>query len=373
MARKKPSTSKRVKAALSHRSRSRRLSAARSATKLGVTLYSYGGDLHQGFMSLEDCIADVADMGGVGIEILGESHVPDYPNPSARWVKQWFGWMEKYHTKPSAYDLFVDTMFYKKRLLTVDEAVEYLLLDFKLAHRLGFKVLRQQWAPYPADNPADQMWAPYVKSTPAMEVIEKALPYAERYDLKMAVELHSPTQLQSPWMDSCLEFIAKTKTKHFGFTPDMSIFTRRPPRHREAQLFRAGARPEIISYIRKAYQNHLGPEKTVAEVTRMKGNAQELRWASIAGVYHFSDNDPKDLLPLLPYSYHIHGKLWEMTDDLREYSIAYEEVVPVLKEGGFQGYISSEYEGSRVPGDASEQIRRHQLMLRRLLGVRNGR
>ncbi len=339
-----------------------------SGIKLGATLYSYGGDLHQGYMSLEDCIADVADMGGEGIEILGESHVPDYPNPPNRWVERWFGWMEKYHTKPSAYDLFVDTMFYKNRLLTVDEAVERMVRDFKLANRLGFKILRQQVPPYPADNPADQKWAPYVKSTPAMQVIEKALPHAEKYDVKMAVELHSPTQLQSPWMDSCLEFITRTKTQHFGFTPDMSVFTRRPPRNREADLRRAGARQNILDYVRTAYENNLGPEKTVAEVKSRGGNAEEVRWASMAGVYHFSNNNPKDLLPLLPYSYHIHGKFWEMTEDMQEYSIPYEQIVPVLVEGGYHGYLSSEYEGSRLAGDASEQIRRQYVMLRRLLG-----
>src|SRR3972149_6640941 len=75
--------------------------------KLGVTLYSYTGDFGAGTMSLEDCIADVADLGGEGIEILGETHVPDFPNPSDRWIEQWRGWMEKYKIRPSCYDSFI--------------------------------------------------------------------------------------------------------------------------------------------------------------------------------------------------------------------------------------------------------------------------
>jgi len=110
-------------------------------------------------------------------------------------------------------------MFYKNRMLTPDEAVERLVQDFQLANRLGFKVLRQQWPPYPPDNPADASLAPYVASKRAMQVIEKALPFAEKYGVRMAVELHSPTHLKSEWMDSCLDLIARTRTKHFGSAP----------------------------------------------------------------------------------------------------------------------------------------------------------
>lgn len=342
--------------------------AAKSKIKLGVTVYSYGFDLRAHTMTLEDCIADIADMGGDGVEILGESNVPDYPNPSEKWVQQWFGWMEKYKTKPTAYDLFVDTMFYRNKLLTPDEAVERMVIDFKLASRLGFKILRQQVPPYKADNPADQIYAPYVKSTPQMHVFEKALPYAEKYDVKMAVELHSPTQFKSAWIDSCLELISKTKTKHFGFMPDMSSFVTRPPHARLVELIRQGARENILQYITEAYQKNLGPEKTTAEVQKMGGNEAEMRWASIAGIYHFSNNDPKDLARLVPYTFHVHAKFYEMTDDLKEYSIPYEKVIPVLVQGGFDGYLSSEYEGDREQFQTSTQIRLQHAMFRKLLG-----
>jgi hydroxypyruvate isomerase len=62
-----------------------------------------------------------------------------------------------------------------------------------------------------------------------------------------------------------------------------------------------------------------------------------------------------------------------MLPDNTEYSIPYHEVIPVLVEGGYQGYISSEYEGNRwlhdaLPVDSTEQVRCHQLMLKQLLG-----
>ncbi len=343
--------------------------AGSSKMKLGITAYSYTYDLRARAMTLEDVVADVADMGGEGVEILGEAHVPGYPNPPQKWVEQWFAWMEKYHTKPSAYDTFVDTMFYKDRLLTVDEAVERLVTDFKLANRLGFKVLRQQWPPYKADNPADQIWAPYCKSAMAMQVMQKALPFAEKYDVKMAVELHSPTQLKSEWIDDFLEVLNRTKTKHFGFCPDMSIFVERAPKSHLTELRREGARDNILDYINRAYEENLGAEKTVAEVVKMGGNEAEQKWGSMAGIYHFSKNDPKDMARLAPYIYHVHAKFYEMMDDLHEYSIPYETVIPVLAAGGYSGYLSSEYEGAREDFQTSAQIRLQQVMLKRLLAA----
>jgi hypothetical protein len=103
------------------------------------------------------------------------------------------------------------------------------------------------------------------------------------------------------------------------------------------------------------------------EVKKMGGNHLDLQWASIAGVYHFSWNPPKDLLPIMTYIYHIHGKFWEMTEELHEYSIPYEEVVPVLLQEGCEAYFSSEFEGPRTLFRASSQLRRHHAMLRQLL------
>jgi sugar phosphate isomerase/epimerase len=337
--------------------------------KLGVSVYSWGQQLRTGQMTLEDAIAEISDMGAEGVEVLGEAHIPNYPNPPASFIKNWFAWMEKYNTKPAAYDTFVDTMFYRNRSLTPDEAAARLAVDFKLANQLGIKALRQQWPPYPADNKEDEINAPYVKSKLAMETIMKALPAAEKYDVRMGIELHSPTQLKSAFIDAILEQIHKTGTKHFGFCPDFSAFTRKPRRNAKDGLLRQGARENIVDYIFQAYSERVGPEKTVAEVKKMGGNQVEINYAGIAGVYHLSNNDPKDLLPLVPYCYHVHGKFWEMTDALTEYSIPYEEILPVLVQGGYNGYVDSELEGGSPGASTTGTIRAHQAMMRKILGM----
>jgi len=323
--------------------------------KLGVTLYSYGIDFLMGTMSLEDCIADVAAMGGEGIEILGETHVDGYPNPSQQWVQKWFSLMDRYQTRPSCLDTFVDSMRYgPDKYLTAEQTMGELERDFKLAKRLGYKILRPTFGKSPIST---------------IELLEKALPMAEKYDIKMAIELHSPFKCKSEMGDQFLSLIARTKTRHFGFTMDFSIFTKTPPRSQGSEmagLKERGARDNVIQYIIQAYQDELGPEKTMAEVKKMGGNEAELSYASIAGVYHFSYNDPQDLVPFLPNLYHCHGKFYEMLDDLHEYSIPYEKVIPVMIGGGYSGYISSEFEGPQTLFLATDQLRRQHAMLRNL-------
>ena len=51
----------------------------------------------------------------------------------------------------------------------------------------------------------------------------------------------------------------------------------------------------------------------------------------------------------------------------------FNELERLLIEGGYKGYIDSEYEGNRWIQDAhevdsTEQVRRHQVMLKELLG-----
>jgi hypothetical protein len=88
---------------------------------------------------------------------------------------------------------------------------------------------------------------------------------------------------------------------------------------------------------------------------------------------HMIYADPHKMLDYIPFTSHIHGKFYEMLPDYTEYSIPYEEIIPILIEGGYNGYIDSEYEGNRWIQDAFEvdsveQVRRHQVMLKRLLG-----
>jgi sugar phosphate isomerase/epimerase len=339
-----------------------------SKMKLGISAFSYEKELTEG-MYFEDVVADIADIGATGIEILGETHVPGYPYPSDKWIDQWKEMLYKHNLTPAGYDLFVDTMLYgKDKLLTPKEALEFVIKDFKLAKKLGFSIIRQQVAPYPADNPEERHLAPYVTSAHGMELLELAIPYAEDIGVKMCIELHSPTNLKSTWVQSCMELIEKKGTKNLGFCPDLSSFVFNPPRAIVEQQMKQGARKEILDFIISSYQKQIGFQKTMEEVIKMGGNEAEQRFASPGGMYHFSYNDPKDLSIIAPYIYHVHSKFFEITDEMKSPEIPYHLIIQTLKDIGYTGYLSSEYENyAWVP--TSKQLRLQHAMLRKLLGT----
>lgn len=278
--------------------------------KLGVTLYSYTGDFGT-TMTLEDCIADAVDAGAKGIEILSETHVAGYPNPTDAWVEHWHQLMAKYGVEPTCYDCWVDSRLYKGRTLSVQESLDFLLRDMKIANRLGFTIMRPKLGVVTDDLVPDPVWR---------EMTERALPYAEKYNVRIAPEIHAPTPLKSKTVDDYLDLIAKTGTKHFGLLIDTSIF-----KDREGRKLKPGEWADPILAI-----------------------------------------NPRDLKPYLPYIFQIHAKFWGVADDLTEGSIPYDKLIPALIECGYDGYLSSEYEGPREPYAGGDQIRRQFAMINRL-------
>jgi sugar phosphate isomerase/epimerase len=326
--------------------------------KRGVTLYSYQEEYYTHGMSLEDCIAEVASMGAEGIEVIAEEMVPNYPDPPEAWVQHWHGLMAKYHTKSACLDTFVDVYWGGRRDMTVQESVDTLAAQLKLANRMGFKVMRPTTGPVRDSAP---------------EMIERALPIAEKYDVRIAPEIHAPIPTKGKFIDSYMEIIAKTKTKHLGFNPDMGIFAKRIPRIVLARHVRDGASEKVIQYLDQAFQDGVSAETRAAEAAKMSNREEDVRAAMMTGGYGPVTNKPSDLLAIMPYVYNVHGKFYEMTDDLKEYSIPYDEVMPVFIEGGYAGYINSEYEGQRntqdiKETDSCEEIRRHHVMMKRLMG-----
>ena len=299
--------------------------------EFGVSLYSYGGDFLV-TMTLEDCLADVADMGATGVEILADTHIPGYPAPSAEWVDEWHGLLDRYALTPTCYSSWLDTRLRNDRTLTVDEAVPMLVRDVELAHRLGFTVLRPKLGVVSLDLIPDPIWR---------ETVERALPAAEQYDIRMAPEIHAPTPLRSKIVDDYVDLVRETGTEHFGLLIDTGIFQ---------TAERTGAHSDSVF----VFGN---PEPALRERV-----AREM--AKPLAV------DPADLVDVMPYVVHVHAKFWDMTDELTDPHIPYDAVVKTLVDGGYTGSLSSEYEGPRDLYRASDMVRRQQVMLRRLVAER---
>ncbi|MEZ5071011.1 MAG: TIM barrel protein [Bacteroidales bacterium] len=277
--------------------------------KRGVSLYSYTG-VYGVTMTMEDCFADMYDMEAEGVEILANGHIPKYPNPDEAWVEWWHQKLAEYELVPGEYGHFVDSRRHAGRNLSTREAYDMLVRDIKLAHKLGFKVGRTKL------GVIDEILTPVENWK---EFITMALPVAEEYDFKMCPEIHMPTVLKSRMVDDYVNFIEKTGTKHFGINIDFSVFA-----------------PSNI---------------------RVPG-------------LDTTPSKAEDMIPLLPYTHACHAKFANMTDELTESTVPYQDIIRVLLDQKWEGYLLSEYEGPRrdEPGHASDQLRRQHVMMKRLLG-----
>jgi hypothetical protein len=205
-----------------------------------------------------------------------------------------------------------------------------------------------------------------------LDVVERCLPVAEKNNVSLNFEIHSTNPINGPLVEIWLKFFEKTKSKRLGINPDFSLFENRPNRVMRDQLIRAGmVQAEIAKYIDQSCADRVPREKAADQVARLGGNSCAEQY--LARRYG-TGQDPKLLLPLKKYCHHMHGKIYEMPEDYHETALPYEEVVPFLIEDGFEFCMTTEYEGQRFIMDAEqedevEQVRRHQVSLKRLLGA----
>jgi sugar phosphate isomerase/epimerase len=329
--------------------------------KRSVSLYSFQEEYFLRKMTLEDIIAATEKIGIPGIEIIGDQMIPTYPNISEEFFKQWHGWMEKYGRTPVCLDMFLDWNKYKGRVMTDDERVESITRDIINANKLGCTVIRVIHDVDPA-------------------ILERLAPTAEKYNVILALEIHAPSYFDSPCEQRLIRLFQKVQSPYLGFTLDLGVFCKRLPRVASERLVRHGMKPSIASCLVQAYDDNtiprsheLGkPNTELADKVLAMGGTQNDVYAAMMAT-HMIYADPSQILDYVPYLYHVHAKFYEMLPDYTEYSIPYEEILPLLVKGGYKGYLSSEYEGNRWIQDAFEvdsfeQVRRQQVMMQRLLG-----
>jgi sugar phosphate isomerase/epimerase len=328
--------------------------------KRGVSLYSFQEEYFLRKMTLEDIIAASAKLDIPGIEIIPDQMIPGYPHLSAEFLKQWHGWMEKYGRTPVCIDMFLDWNKFRGRVMTEDERVESVALDIVNANKLGCSVIRVIHDVEPV-------------------ILERLAPTAEKYGVKLALEIHAPSYYDSDLEQRLIAMFQRVGSPYLCFTLDLGVFVKRLPRVIVDRWLRDGMKPDLAKRAAEAYESgdlrlSDGPdahERLIGKIMAMGATEADI-YRVLMGA-HMINRDPRTMLDYLPYTSHIHGKFYEMLPDYTEYSIDYAEIIPVLIEGGYEGYIDSEWEGQRwiqdaVEVDSTEELRRHHVMLKRLLG-----
>jgi sugar phosphate isomerase/epimerase len=283
--------------------------------RYGVSIYSLTGDINT-LMTLEDALADTADMGATGFELLTQG-IPGYPEPSTAWIDEWHRLCETYRLVPTNISSWVDNQMWLDRDLTVEEAAEQLARDLRLAHRLGFGYLRPKFGVTSPQLDPHPTWR---------ETVLRNLDLAAELDVVINPEIHSPTPIQHPVTQNYVRFIEETGTEHFKLLIDTGIFQTElvrdtPPGFDEDEV------PEFLRPLRV-------PMSDLAEV--------------------------------LPHVGFIQSKFFEIDDQLHDLHVPWADILRTLHDGGWTGWLSSEYEGRREPYRGREQLRRHHALLRTL-------
>jgi len=332
-----------------------------SNIKRAVSMYSLQDQYARKKMTLSDIFEYLNDL-NAGLEFISDQMLKGTPEPSEESLAEWDRLVEQYKPDLVCNDIFINTCLYKNRTLTKKESVDLLIKEIKLAHRLGFKMVR------------------LVSNTPA-NIIEPALPYAEKYDVVLTLEIHAGMSFDSPLTMEFIEVMKKLNSPYVGLTVDTGIFCRRHPRVSTNYFRDLGTNEEVISYIDHIFASGTDPKQFFAgvrsegkqfpeELSRFLKTQNDFEYALFADGYEMS---PFTILDeYMPYVKHIHGKIYEMTEEGVEYSIPFDELIKYLHKAGYNGYIATEYEGNRftlpdMPILDKENVTAHQKMLKKYI------
>ncbi|SCP98548.1 apurinic/apyrimidinic endonuclease family protein [Anaerobium acetethylicum] len=343
--------------------------------KRGVSLYSYQQEQFFRRMNWKDMIREVHDnLHADGIEIIDEAIIRNYPFPSEQFIYDWNNEMARYNMKAVTMDVYLDVHQFRDHVMNHREAAERLKNDIRLAARMGFENVR-------------------CLCLVPTEVIEMAIPTAEKYNVRIGKEIHFPLPIRpgvkpakiDPVLDprmaeQIIDLVQRTGTKHVGLVPDFGIF-QHSPTDLAVDYYKRHENPDMVDFILEK-----GRDYEIDDILKMldeKFPGHTMNFMSMGTiVIKESSARPEDLKEIVPYIVSMHGKFYHMTEiegkpgQYEDKAIEYAKPIQYLKECGFDGYINSEFEGQRYRQDGSEedmideveQVRRHHEMLSRLIG-----
>ncbi len=314
---------------------------------LGVTLYSFNVEFYSYKFTLESALELISrELGvGQGVEYVAPMHDREFPHLSKEMEHRLRNALEKYELVPVCYSGYSDPQRIRGRFLTDDEEFAYVKLQLDAAKKLGFPLARV--------GARDRL-------------IPRLAEYCEKIGIKMGSEIHAPRMIET--IKDKLAAIKATGSDKIGIVPDCGTFCRKPSEVFLRKFTEQGVEKKYQDEILKLWQQKTSIPDGEKAIKAMGGGELELLMATESAEY-FGHSDPASMTEVMPYIFHVHGKFFHVNEQGEEDAVRFPEIVAALQEGGFEGYMVSEYEGHHwYPGyDPMEQIKRHQKMIRSLM------
>lgn len=309
--------------------------------KLGISLYSWTNEYITYRRSLEDCIKTSHELGFRGLEIVAAQSVPEYPFPSDRWLGEFRDMLAKYEMEPVCWSAYIDNGMRSDRDLTHDEIIQFTQNDLIYAKRAGFGMVRTQHAISPA-------------------ILEEMIPFCEKLDMQLTVEMHNPHTPEVPVWEEYLELMNGRGKGVLGCVPDFSIFQEYPHELLIDAMLEDGFRPEKLEAM-LALVREFAP---YSETKALELNALEDEMAQDIFA-NYSKANLSWIPELARVSPYMHGKFYYLPNGELDPCIPYHKILPEIKKTGFDGYIAAEYEGHHfdLNVDMREQMARYVSMV----------
>lgn len=329
---------------------------AGTGIKLGITLYSLTSEFAAGLYTPETLIKAAADHGlGPGIEFNIAQMLRSYPDVDDEFTKIWFDSMERYGLEPSAVGTNLDMGRRKDRDMTPDEEHDFFARQLKTAHTLGFKTI--------------------VIRSAGKELLRSLLPLAEKYDQRLGYEIHAPSGPNDPKVVQIRELYEELGSERLGFTADFSS-TMHSLSPTLLRTMRQMGMPEAYFSV----MDEIWHEPTPMHVRNQKFEdfltAENFDFARLGPFTRLAFNmhglvAPEEWLDIMPQMFHVHAKFYDIDENGDEPAMDIPRIVRQFVAGGYQGYLSSEWEGHAFSdlgeSDPIDLVQKQHVLMRRAI------
>ena len=345
-----------------------------NAIKLGVSLYSYQDNYYFKKHDLEGCIAAAAGAGAEGFEILPDAMIPEWPYISDCFVDWFNGVKARYGVECVCVDHFSDTRMWKNKNLSDDELFERSVMYIKAAAKLGAPAIRLLHEEHLGS--VNFFNRDYHLTNAA--IAERLLPICAEHNVTMALECHSPTTVDDPCHEPYLEAAARLGLPYVGLQADFSSYEYCASSADVGMYTRMGGNNELLNFYRDSQRKaYFSGEPFIyaeieSQIEKMKPNEFDRKFLAFNNRHNKGPASYDVLKHYASKLVYIHGKFYDIDEDGEVDNMDYAKIFKALVDGGYKGYICSEFEGNRRMNDAGwcdeiEYVRKHHVLMRKYL------
>ena len=318
---------------------------AENGLKYGISLYSFAKSFHTREKDLKQCLLKAKELGYKGFTVVAAQMCDEYPYPTDAWLDNFRQMIADAEMEPVCWEGYLDFGMRNDRDMTPEEVIEFTKNDIIYARKAGFPIMKTQHSISP-------------------EIFEQMAPFCEKMNVKLCIEMHWPHHPQVEVWQKYFKIMEKSDG-WLGVCPDTSIFQRFPHQLHINQALEDGFDPKKMEEVLDMIRDGVAAEKILAECS----TPVETQYVNeFCPKFSVSAGDIKDFEPMLKYSHMVHGKFYYLADDVTDPCIPYEEIMPILKKNGYDGYFISEYEGHHysIEEDDDVQLKRFHDLTKRL-------